>query len=218
MEFDPSKKFDYENGFYLTCAPQRISKFVAHYELFKQTVDLAGDIAEFGVFKGASFSRFALLRELFCLPANKKIVGFDVFGEFPDAADAGDTRKVQEFTAMAGNQSIDKNSLLQSLTQRQLHYNVELVKGDICHTLPAWLEQNPHARFSLVNLDTDIYEPAAVILKEIWPRIVHGGILIADDYGVFPGETQAIDEFFADKPVTIRRFPHGKSPSYIVKQ
>jgi hypothetical protein len=83
--------------------------------------------------------------------------------------------------------------------------------------LPEWVEKNPQARFSLVNLDTDIYEPAVVILENIWPRLVTGGVLLLDDYGVFPGETAAVDEFFKELNVTIQKLPHGKSPSFIIK-
>ncbi|MFT6777539.1 MAG: hypothetical protein ACI9J4_000118 [Paraglaciecola sp.] len=215
--YDIEKSFDFENGFYLSCNSQRISKFIAHYELFKKTLNLAGDIAEFGVFKGASLSRFALLRELFCVPASKKIVGFDVFGEFPETEFTADKTARDNFISTAGFSGIEKEQLERSLELRGLNKNLELVKGDIIETLPKWIEKNPHSRFSLVNLDTDIYEPAVVILEHIWPRLVTGGVLLLDDYGVFPGETAAVDEFFKGINVKIQKLPHGKSPSFIIK-
>jgi hypothetical protein len=215
--YNIDKAFDYENGFYLSCNSQRISKFIAHYELFKKTLNLAGDVAEFGVFKGASLSRFALLRELFCVPMSKKIVGFDVFGEFPETEFTADKNARNNFISTAGFTGIEKEQLERSLELRGLNQNLELVKGDIIETLPEWVEQNPQARFSLVNLDTDIYEPAVVILENIWPRLVTGGVLLLDDYGVFPGETAAVDEFFKDLNVTIQKLPHGKSPCFIIK-
>jgi hypothetical protein len=70
---------------------------------------------------------------------------------------------------------------------------------------------------SLLNLDTDIYEPAVVILEHLWPRIVPGGILVLDDYAVFPGETKAVNDFFAGKNVAICKFPFASTPCYIVK-
>ncbi|GAB3034860.1 TylF/MycF/NovP-related O-methyltransferase [Bowmanella dokdonensis] len=212
-----SNAFEHENAFYLSCSPQRISKFICHYELFKQTLDLAGDIVEFGVFKGASLSRFAMMRALFGAANNKKIIGFDVFGNFPETEFEQDKEQRKKFIDSAGEKSISKQDLQLSLSSRGLDSNIELVEGDIVTTLPAWLTGNPQARFSLVNLDTDIYEPAVTILENIWPRLVNGGVLLLDDYAVFPGETQAVDEFFKDKPVKIQRFPHAKSPSFIVK-
>ena len=61
---DFEKKFDYENNFYLSCDATRLNKPLAHYELFKQVKDLEGDFVECGVFKGISFIRFAIYRQL----------------------------------------------------------------------------------------------------------------------------------------------------------
>jgi hypothetical protein len=44
-----------------------------------------------------------------------------------------------------------------------------------------------------------------------------GGVLIIDDYGVFPGETKAVDEYFHDKDVVINKFPFCMTPCYILK-
>jgi len=71
------KAFDYENNFYLSCDMTRISKILAHYELFKKVIDIGGEIIECGVFKGASLARFAMFREIFANPFSKKIIAFD---------------------------------------------------------------------------------------------------------------------------------------------
>lgn len=47
---DFKKSFDYENGFYLTCDITRISKILAHYELFKMVLNVPGAIVEGGGF------------------------------------------------------------------------------------------------------------------------------------------------------------------------
>ena len=65
---DFEKSFDYENNFYLSCDVTRISKILAHYELFKLVNQVPGAIVECGVLKGASFSRFAMFREIFSNP------------------------------------------------------------------------------------------------------------------------------------------------------
>ena len=94
---------------------------------------------------------------------------------------------------------------------------VELVAGDITQTVPKYVKEHPELRISLLNLDTDIYEPAVTILEHLYPRIVPGGVLILDDYGVFPGETKAVDDFFHGQDVTINKFPFCMTPCYIVK-
>ena len=70
-----------ENIFYQKSHPIRISKFICHYEIFKKVMKVKGDIFEFGVFKGASLSRFCKFNELY--KTKKRIFGFDAFGNFP---------------------------------------------------------------------------------------------------------------------------------------
>ena len=52
-------------------------------------------------------------------------------------------------------------------------------------------------------------------------KVVRGGIVLFDEYGIpdWPGETKAVDEFFADKPeIRLRTFDWTNVPAaYIVK-
>ena len=63
-----------------------LPRFLAHYELFRQTVDLPGCIVELGVFHGASFFTWSNLLETFNTnDRSKKVYGFDHFeGLRPD--------------------------------------------------------------------------------------------------------------------------------------
>lgn len=215
---DFSKAFEYENNFYLSCEITRISKILAHYELYKMVVNIPGAIVECGVFKGASLVRFAMFRELFGNPFSKRIIGFDTFGEFPETKYSSDKRFRQRFVEAAGDQSISRQQMLDVLKYKNIDKFIELVEGNITHTIPDYLAENPQLKISLLNLDTDIYEPAVVILEYLYPRIMEGGVLILDDYGGFPGETKAVDEYFRDKNVKIRKFPFAMTPCYMVKE
>ena len=214
---DFGKPWVYENGFYLTASTSRMAKMIAQYELFKLTLDVPGDVVECGVFKGASFARFAMFRDLLSTSVAKQLIGFDAFGPFPKTEHEEDKAYLQGFTDSAGDQSITEDMMMEVLRQKKCDDEVILVKGNICSTVPEFCQANPHLKISLLNLDTDVYEPAATILDHLYPRIVPGGVLILDDYGVFPGETQAVDEYFADEPVEIRKFPFGRTPSYVIK-
>jgi Macrocin-O-methyltransferase (TylF) len=70
---------------------------------------------------------------------------------------------------------------------------------------------------SLVNLDTDIFEPAVTTLECLWDRLVPGGILVLDDFGVFPGETTAIREFFGDHRVKLEKLAYNNTPTFVTK-
>jgi len=88
----------------------------------------------------------------------------------------------------------------------------------VVETIPEYLKENPHLKISLLNLDTDTYESAIIILEQLWPKIVRGGVLILDDYGTFPGETKAIDDYFKDKNAKILKFSFAMTPCYIIKE
>lgn len=214
---DFSKAFEYENNFYLSCDNTRFSKFLAHYELYKMTRDLPGAIAECGVYKGVSFVRFAGFRSLFEIPQSRKLIGFDTFGKFPETGYKDDKKYRDKLVKVSGEQSISKEQLFEVLKNKDIDKNIELIEGDVVKTVPKYIKENPHLKISLLNLDTDIYEPGVVILKYFWPRIVKGGILILDDYGVFPGETKAVDEYFKGKNVKIMKFSFAMTPCYIIK-
>jgi len=214
---DFSKKWDYENNYYLTCDATRFGKFIAHYELFKMTMGVKGDILECGVFKGISLVRWAGFRELFSEARLKKIIGFDIFGNFPTTNFEEDKKLRERLISEAGESSISVEQLNTVLDNKKINRDIELVKGDIVETVPRYVKNNPDLKIALLNLDTDIYEPAVVILEYLWPKMVKGGVLILDDYGVFPGETKAVDEYFKNQSVIIRKFDYSATPRYIIK-
>jgi hypothetical protein len=215
---DLTKPFEHENAFYLSCDITRMSKVIAQYELYKSVLEVPGAIVECGVFKGASLARFAMFRELFSHAYSKRIIAFDTFGEFPATGFAADQQPRERFIADAGSSSISTAQMQDVLARKRCDQFVDLVAGDIRQTVPAYVEAHPALKISLLNLDTDVYEPAVAILEHLYPRIERGGVLILDDYGVFPGETRAVDEYFRDRKVQIRKFPFCMTPCFIVKE
>tara|TARA_B100001559_G_scaffold119012_1_gene100226 strand:+ start:57 stop:719 length:663 start_codon:yes stop_codon:yes gene_type:complete len=211
------KAFEYENNFYLSCDITRISKILSHYEIYKMIKEVPGEIVECGVFKGASFLRFAMFREIFGNPFSKKIIGFDTFGKFPETNFQDDKKARNKFIDSAGEDSISKDQLFEILNQKNLNRHLDLIEGDITKTVPDYVKTNPELKISLLNLDTDIYEPAVSILENLYPRITKGGILMLDDYGTHPGETKAVDEYFQNKNIEIKKFPFAMTPCYIIK-
>jgi|TARA_B100000959_G_C14990011_1_gene627405 hypothetical protein len=216
--YDTNKKFDYENGFYLTSNPSRLGKVLTHYELYKMIINLPGDIVEFGVFKGSSLIKWATFRELFENTDSRKVIGFDIFGKFPETDFIDDMQHRDEFMKDAGEKGISIEELHEVFEYKELQ-NIDLVKGDILKTAPKYIKDNPQLKISLLHIDVDIYEPSKIILETMYDSVVEGGLIVLDDYGTFPGETKAVDDFFRSKPVKINKFSFSQStPVYIVKK
>ena len=215
--YDINRKFEYENGFYATADPSRFSKFITHLEFFKQTATVRGEIVEFGIFKGNSFFRWIKFRDLLEQTSSRKVIGFDIFGDFPEAGFDQDKAKRDAFVSETnGGKSITLEEINELLDKQGLNKNVDIIKGDILQTLDVYLQKNPHLKISLLHIDVDLYEPTKHILEKLFDRVTKGGIIIFDDYGAFAGTNKAVDDFFENK-AEIKKLTFSHAISYIVK-
>jgi Macrocin-O-methyltransferase (TylF) len=217
LGFETEKCWDYENGFYLTSHVTRLAKMLAQYELYKSIISLPGQIVECGVYKGASFVRFATFRQILESPYSRKVIGFDAFGHFPQGEEEGDKSFIRRFNA-AGGDGISRESFADVLAHKGFE-NFELVEGDICVSLPQYVEDHPELKIALLHIDVDVYRPTKVILEQLFNRVVKGGVVMFDDYGTVAGETRAIDEFL-EKPenaLLVEKLPISHIPAYIRK-
>lgn len=212
----PDEAYAYENAFYLTCSPARIGKLVAHIDLYRQASHVPGAIVECGVFKGASFARLAVARHLFESEGTRPLVGFDTFGTFPATAFEPDRDPRQRFIASAGAESISVEQLRGVLAHKGCGAHVTLIEGDICETVPAYVAAHPELRIALLHVDVDIFEPTDTVMTRLAPLVVPGGIIVLDDYGIFPGATRAIDAWLAGRPEQLQKLPYALAPSYVV--
>lgn len=214
-KFDES--FTYENMFYLSCDSDRLEKILMQYEIFKKSIDIPGAIIECGVFKGASFSRYAMFRRIHSIE-HKSMIGFDAFGEFPETSFIEDQELRKEFIELDGKEGIAVEQLREVLVQKQCANNIELIKGDICSTVPDYISKYADLEVSFINLDVDIYEPSKVILESLYPKLSVGGVLLLDNYGEFPGETKAVDDYLNNINISIQECTLNKPHYYVVKK
>lgn len=229
-----TKQWPHEIRHYLDLFPTYASRrsFIrqlAHYELFKLTVDLPGHYADFGVYFGKSFfSWHKFLEVLTPTATHKKVIGFDSFAGFPDLHELDGVEDANLQKEVGGLSS--KSFLEEFKALMELHNNDavlptgrgQIVEGDITKTLPAFIETNPETRFCLINIDVDIYAPTRSVLEICWDLLVPGGVVILDEYGTsrWPGETRAWDEFARERKLTeqVKRFPWANAPGgYVVK-
>ncbi len=207
--------YEIENRFYLDLETKRIAKMLAHYELYKMIIDKPGDIIEMGVFKGASFMRWAKFRNIFENNFSRKIIGFDIFGEFPEA-DEIDKATREKFISTAGNLGISVEELKEKLDELNLNENINLIKGDITKTIVPYLNENPQTRVALLHVDVDLLEPTKQSIEKFYKYMTKGGIMVFDDYGYFPDANEVIDEFVKQNNLEIKKFSFAHTPSYVI--
>ena len=207
------KVWDAENLFYLNAKTSRLGKFIYHYEIYKKIIDIPGDILEFGVFKGASFSRFLSFRTILENQDSRKIVGFDDFGTFTVKGTKDDRNFAKKFNNMLGK-GIDQKKL-EKLLKKNKHNNFELIKGDVVKTLPTYLNRNKGFKIALLHLDLDIFRPTKYVLEKLFSRMQKNGIILIDDYSEIYGATKAIDDFLKKKKLKVEKLSYYKRPSFI---
>lgn len=208
--------FYFENGFYETADSVRIGKFIAQLELYKKILKIPGHVVECGVLKGNSLIRFAHFRKLMELQNSRKIIGFDMFGAFPRKELNIEKKYLDSFLKETNDDFVLKTDLEKTIEKLGFE-NFELVEGDVFDSVPAYLEKNPHLRIALLHLDLDLYKPTKLCLDLLYKNLVPGGILMIDDYGVWPGESEIVDEFISKNSLYIKRTKYAQTPCFIQK-
>ena len=185
-------------------------KFFSLYEFYKMTLGVAGHIAEAGVYKAAGTLLFAKLTKIFEPNSMTLVHGFDWFeGTLPTDEDTH---------AIEGSYKEDYNRILQLIRAQELENIVHIHKLDLKTELDTFFDENEYMQFKLVLLDAGQYDIVMSGLRNFWPRLTSGGIMIFDQFNqeLSPGETRAVKEFMPD--AQIKTLPFGWMPTaYVVK-
>lgn len=202
---------DFYDQFPCFTSTKNISRFISFYECYKRTLGIAGHIAEVGVYRGAVSFFFAKLALLYEPQGITQVHGFDWFKKpegdnAPKFPDPGSYYEPYERISDIVNVQGFQNHLL-------LH------KINIVTELEGFFKESDYLQFKIVFLDAGNYEIVERCIKEFWPRLAQGGILILDQYNfeVAPGETLAVRDLLPEDAI-IRTFPNGWMPTaYVIK-
>lgn len=206
---------------------QRLSRFLALYELFNLQRLTKGCIVECGVHHGAGLMTWAKLSaalEPYAL--DRRIFGFDTFEGFPGIAQEDEAGEENEERMEQGfAPAYDVNSELEALID-EFNENrplssfpkVFLEKGDATQTIPSFIERHPYLIVSLLFCDFDLYAPTRVALEHFVPRMPKGAVLAFDEVNNpwWPGETAALLDCLNLREHRLQRFAFDPSICYIV--
>lgn len=168
-----------------------------------------GHIAEVGVYKGGSaFLLCELIKN-----TKKKIYLFDTFEGLPE-----DTKKNKEFTPLKGwlaNTNI--KDVKKFLLKTNINPNkLKIIKGIFPNKLNKEIEKK---KFSLVHLDTDLFQSTYDGLNFFYPRLIKYGCIISHDYSSFgcPGVKMAFDEFVSENRIAHKLLQISQSQVLLLK-
>ena len=221
-KFTSQSMYDSETDFNLQMDKERLSKFLIHYEVFKKIRNVKGSIVECGIFKGTSFVRLAMFRELF--KKKSKLVGFDIYGDiYPNTSFENEKKHREHWIKSAGHSSISKKQLEWIFKKKKIK-NYELVKGDVLKTIPNYVEKNKKLKISLLNIDLAFVEPTKCALDYFYSKMSKGGVILFDNYSgtgkdgtFYAGETKVIKQFLKKTKKKIFQSNFYVRPAYIIK-
>jgi hypothetical protein len=162
------------------------------FSLVRATAKLGGAMAEVGVYQGGSAR---LIREA---DTSRPLHLFDTFAGMPEPA-ASDT-KVRRGPFRKGQYSCSlevAKSYLADCDKVHFHQGV----------FPATGEAVKDEKFSFVHSDVDLYSSTRGVLEFFYPRLLPGGIIISHDFALSPGVSEAMQEFFRDRPEPVIVLP-----------
>jgi O-methyltransferase len=170
--------------------------------------DLPGAIVECGVWKGGSIMAVALtllqlgvrdrklyLYDTFEGMAEPSELDIDVHGQAASRLMANADKRSSSVWAYSPLEQVERAVYDTGYDPAQIVF----VKGKVEETLP---DAAP-SEIALLRLDTDWYESTCHELIHLYPRLVHGGVLIIDDYGHWQGARRAVDEYINENKLRL---------------
>jgi Macrocin-O-methyltransferase (TylF) len=148
---------------------------------------IKGDFVELGVYKGNS----AKILHEFAKEYDRRLFLFDTFSGF----DPRDAVGVDTQLAHQGFRDTSLNAVQAFVgSERAVYVQGFFPDSAAKTTVPDTV--------AILHLDCDLKEPMRAGLEMFYPRMAPGGLIMMHDYasGHWPGATEAVDRFFADKP------------------
>jgi len=157
--------------------------------------EIPGDVVECGVYRGGSAA--ILARQATHSRLGRTVWLFDAFQGMPPA------------TASDGPQASSWVGNLRSSPQRVERLlrrtGAEMTRVRIVAGLFQETFRGTHIdQIALLNIDADWYESVKLCLETFYDAVAAGGIVSIDDYGLWPGCRQAVDEFIQNRRLAIR--------------
>ena len=176
--------------------------------LYSEIYNVPGHIAEIGVANGRNTVLFGKLIRLFNDSHVRQYIGFDTFDGYTERDLERDTHLSGK--AWKGN-AFSKAAVEERCGSADVLEVVELIEGDAMKTVPEILSnhqgklfQKGKAKFSLLYIDCNAYEPAIASMRHFYDYLMDNAI-IAIDEKLQGGETEALSEFAAEKNLTVER-------------
>ena len=156
----------------------------------RSTLDLAGDVVEFGCYEGDTS---VLLADVLRDQPDKWLYLYDSFEGLPEKT--AEDKSADGWRFQAGELKASPDTVRSKFKKYDLPEPV-IIKG--------WFNELDNsdlpASISFALLDGDFYESIKTSLELVAPRMVVGGVIVVHDYrnARLPGSGRAVNEFLSE--------------------
>jgi Macrocin-O-methyltransferase (TylF) len=164
--------------------------------IYQKVIDVPGVIMEFGTRWGQNIATFAALRGIYePFHRHRNIIAFDTFTGFPSTSEQDGSSKIMRDNSYSVTE--DYYEYLKKIMEFHEAENplshiqrFKLVAGDVCETLPVYLQGHQETIVALAYFDLDLYAPTKRCLELLKPRLTKGSVLAFDELNehVTPGD------------------------------
>jgi O-methyltransferase len=175
--------------------------YVGNLHLAGRVKNVAGCVVECGTWRGGMIAGIADV-----LGNHRRYYLFDSFEGLPPAKEIDGPAALawQSDTASPAyydNCTASEEDARRAMT-RSGASDFRIVKGWFSDTLP---QMDPGEGIALLRMDADWYDSTRCILDNLASRVVPGGLILIDDYYMWDGCAQAVNEYAAARKWKIRQ-------------
>jgi O-methyltransferase len=176
----------------------------------ERAMEKRGSLVECGLGNGYSFSLLAGVAQ----KHDRNLYGFDSFVGFPKpTTEDTSSYAIREGDWSNADSTIVREKVVEKTSENFFHDKVQITPGFFGESL----KSVNISEIAFLHLDCDLYGSYMDCFRELYDKVVPGGIIAIDEYlnGIeyakFPGGYMAFRDFFSQLPVDVcRDFETGK--------
>jgi hypothetical protein len=192
-----------KSGLNIRLNAKHMRSILYYHDKFERTKNLKGDVVECGVGEGISFQILSMLSQIY----DRSIWGIDSFEGYSKPAIQDKGCSVPEKWKYINEKEVYETLERARLNEDFISQNVKTVKGFFKDIFPlSGLE-----KIAILHLDIGLYENYMLCLKNLYPKVENGGVIMFDEYKhpttliKMPGASKAIDEYLGEKKSEIKK-------------
>jgi hypothetical protein len=186
---------------------------IAHQELYRKVSQLEGSVVKCGVTE-EGIKQFAMLTKLMGVNTIQNVIAFE---RTPTPGRVTNTKKGFSNPEATIQTRLHQEQFLKKACRKETINDIDFITGNLNDSIPNYVMENPEMKIAYLTIDFDEYESTLTSLQFFYPRLVHGGLLILDNYYKKEKDYEAVTDYFKYVDHKIYNFSVNMGPDYLIR-